>query len=965
MWIAVLLLACRPAEEPSSKGRKADTTSDGSTGSTSSGSSTTPSTDSETGGSSDTGTDTAWWVDTAGDSGTATSSTTYNPYPYYPYTKTDSVLDSGFFLDSGVVGCEGDPQVGPPVLPSTRDDALDDEPYDPSNDLDGDGVLAADDCDDADPMVYPGAAERCDGVDTDCDPLTGEEGLVTVDAVDTFTSWRDAATASAPGSTLVMCPGTHEGPVWMRHDVAMIGLEGPEVTVLTAGGSNRNLLRVQQGNLQLKGLTLREADVDGVFVGRWGRWPFWPRGAAISLGECGSLVAHDVVIEANSHYGRAGAIGSLGAPVHLYDSVLRGNHAEDHGGIDTKGDLILERVSIEDHTSDDDDATVLVEGLLDALDLSLVGNIGVGLYAHGDESIVRGLYAADNVVASFSNTPGGLYLDSDVVELSDCLVENNESLDGAGGAYLRGGECTVDSCIFRGNLGVEGGGLELGCDATLIDVSVVDNEAELGGGVYARNPVIAVDSVVEGNLADVGGGVSVYGGEWYGGVIQGNVARLGGGMALGVSTVVGVEVVGNEATELGGGLHAERSQAWVEGVTLADNTAPLGSGAGVADLGVAGLIGFECAFDDNQSFAGAASGVEWDLSAVPWFICGGRECSELPVPDVGFERQRMVEVADVSTLAAGSEHVVVVADDGTWTFRRDGDDWLQTEVVVASEPLAAATDGDLLVLGRSRAVEVWRWTGADWSLEATLDDPLATSNFGDSVATDGETVLVADRNWQVGLVSSGGVHVFEQVGGLWTSVDVLTNPGPGSLNFGSSVSVNGDYLAVGADGYDVPGGPFDGGVLHYQRIGGAWTKLRAHESPVEGELGNSVAIGADGSMIAGLWYGAGSFQAWDPAGAAHDLFVDSARFDIFGFTDLAMGDGLFVIGDGETNDMASRNGAVYVFGDPDAEPFRIFDPERRPDVQFGEHVAIQGRSIFASDVDGVWVLEPDAVDPAW
>ena len=45
------------------------------------------------------------------------------------------------------------------------------EPTDsaPAMDGDGDGVLAADDCDDANPNVYPGAIEVCDGADNDCD----------------------------------------------------------------------------------------------------------------------------------------------------------------------------------------------------------------------------------------------------------------------------------------------------------------------------------------------------------------------------------------------------------------------------------------------------------------------------------------------------------------------------------------------------------------------------------------------------------------------------------------------------------------------------------------------------------------------------------------------------------------------------------------------------------------------------
>ncbi len=52
-----------------------------------------------------------------------------------------------------------------------------------ATDLDGDTVPAEFDCDDRDPLVYPGATEApCNGVDDDCDPGTGDGDCETADS---------------------------------------------------------------------------------------------------------------------------------------------------------------------------------------------------------------------------------------------------------------------------------------------------------------------------------------------------------------------------------------------------------------------------------------------------------------------------------------------------------------------------------------------------------------------------------------------------------------------------------------------------------------------------------------------------------------------------------------------------------------------------------------------------------------
>lgn len=103
-------------------------------------------------------------------------------------------------------------------------------------------------------------------------------------------------------------------------------------------------------------------------------------------------------------------------------------------------------------------------------------------------------------------------------------------------------------------------------------------------------------------------------------------------------------------------------------------------------------------------------------------------------------------------------------------------------------------------------------------------EPIAIGNFGTDIALFNDTVVVG--NW-----ISGRAYVYRRVGGEWSEQHKFVKAGP-SVEYGNSVAVHGDWMAIAArqeTGYTnnsggVPIGVSQAGAvnLHKRDISGAW-----------------------------------------------------------------------------------------------------------------------------------------------
>jgi len=178
----------------------------------------------------------------------------------------------------------------------------------------------------------------------------------------------------------------------------------------------------------------------------------------------------------------------------------------------------------------------------------------------------------------------------------------------------------------------------------------------------------------------------------------------------------------------------------------------------------------------------------------------------------------------VTAQCVGSESAKLMASDGTTG------DWFGAAVALSGDVALIGAYADSPYGQNSGSAYIYRFDGTTWQEEKKLvaNDGVQGDNFGSAVAIDGNFAVVGAVGHDVGSeFDAGQVYVYRFDGSQWKLHAKLTaSDGKTFDAFGSSVTISGTQMAVGAWGDDVSGATDAGSAYVFQFTGAGWIEVQ-------------------------------------------------------------------------------------------------------------------------------------------
>ena len=315
------------------------------------------------------------------------------------------------------------------------------------------------------------------------------------------------------------------------------------------------------------------------------------------------------------------------------------------------------------------------------------------------------------------------------------------------------------------------------------------------------------------------------------------------------------------------------------------------------------------------------------------------------------------------------------------------DDYFGTSVSISGDTIVVGApfdDGNGLSSGSAYVFvkQGYGWGNMTQTAKLTASDRAEGDKFGTSVSISSDTIVVGAYRDEGDGGYSGSAYVFVEPAGGWEDMNQTAKltawDGEGSVYLGTSVSISGDTIVVGAPGAD--GNDSQSGSAYvFVKPAGGWAttdvfdaKLTASDGAFSDDFGDSVAVSGDTVVVGavdtdGNDSDSGSAYVFVKPAGGWPVFLnedakltasDGEKGDRFGTSVAVSGDTVVVGAPWDDNDNGRSSGSVYVFVKPVGgwadsiyEDAKLTASDGERSDEFGYSVAVSGDTIVVGARD--------------
>ncbi|MEE9294884.1 MAG: hypothetical protein V3W34_07995 [Phycisphaerae bacterium] len=352
-------------------------------------------------------------------------------------------------------------------------------------------------------------------------------------------------------------------------------------------------------------------------------------------------------------------------------------------------------------------------------------------------------------------------------------------------------------------------------------------------------------------------------------------------------------------------VHAQPTLCKVEKLTASDATAHDEFGRSVGADGAVVVVG---ALLDDIGALSSGSAYVYRFDGLSW-----QEEQKLTPskPSTGAHFGASVAVSgNVILIGSPFDDAAALSAGSAYLYRFDGDTWNEEQRLLAPDASShdlfgqtVAIDGDVVLVAaildnaganNTGSAYVYRYDGSTWVFEQKLvpDDVARDDRVGYGLAVSGDAAVITSRFDDAMGVASGSAYVYRFDGDTWNEEQkLIASDGAPFDEMGRSAGASGDSIVVGAHGHVGGGAAY---VFHFD--GETWSeqqKLTSSDAAPFAEFGRSVDLAGDFVLVGAHFddeagFGAGSaylFQRVDGVWAQRDELIgfDTSELDDFGW----------------------------------------------------------------------------------